>query len=401
MKKSLAIILTLAMLLSVAMVGCGDNASTNSAGNKTPATSEGDKAPAASGQTSVVNPEDYTLIDVAHFDNEWTVDVDALGTFELSLSTHDPSTSMKCIFLKEWAQLVKEATCGGVNITVYDGGTIASPAEALAATEMGTCDMAWIIASTYADVLPVEGMFYLPGLNLENIPRDTMIMWDLYEKYPAFEADFTKSNLKLIHMYTTGTTGVFGPEVRCLDDLKGLNIRTLGGYASDIITKLGASPISMGPGDMYDSLSKGVIDGYTIEWSGVNTYRLYEVSDYYNMDNIYTSPMALIMNLDSYDQLPDEYKEILDYYSGREMSLQMAYLWHEDNLNCQETYSEESQIIHYEDYDKIIEIMQEYSLGKAAEISTDEFDAVAFYNDILDLVEKYDSEGWTYYRYNN
>lgn len=397
MKKTrLTMLLALTMLIALCLAACG--------GEKAP---EKTAAPTGNAQTekngdaaqaNAINPDEYELIDVAHFDRTFDVDVSKLGTYTLDLSTHDPSTSMKCMFLEEWARLVREASGGGIDITVYNGGTLASPAEALAAAEMGTADMAWIIASNFADQLPATGMFYLPGLQLEYIPRDCSIMWDLYEKYPAFEQDYTRNNLKLLHMYTTGTTGVYGPEVRSLADLKGKNIRTLGGYASDMISLLGASPISMGPGDMYDALSKNVIDGYTIEWSGVKTYRVYEVTKWYNMDNLYTSPMALIMNLDSYNELPEEYREIIDYYSGREMSLQMAYLWDRENSDAMAEYSEPSQILHYSDYDKVLEVLCGYSSRMAESLKTDEFDAVAFYNDILDSVKSYDESDWSYYR---
>ena len=357
--------------------------------------------PAADGEGWTPDPADYELIDAAHFDRTWNLNSDELGSFQFDFSTHDPENSLKTNFYKEWADMVNKATDGGIEITIYANGTLASPGEVVSAVEMGTADMGWVIGSNFADVLPISTMFYLPGIGMGYNSRDVEVIWDLYDKYPQMEQEFNDNNLKPIHMYTTGVTGFNGTKsMTKLDDLKGLNIRTLGGYAADAVSALGANPISMGPGDMYDALSKNVIDGYTIEFSGVNTFKLYEVTDYYNVDPIYTSIMFCIMNMDSYNSLPDEYKEVIDYFSGREMSEQMAYLWEVDNAKVEETMTEPSQIQHFDEaeFAGVQELLLNYSKGVAEKLTTPDFDGTAFLNDILAGVEQY--KDFVYYRFN-
>lgn len=402
MRKILAFVLVVAMTLTLCLTGCGgNNSSPASAPSNSNSSTNTPSASTESGEGWTPNPADYELIDVAHFDKAWNIDSGKLGTYHLDLSTHDPATSMKAMFLEEWAKLIREATNGGVDISVYVGATLASPGDAFSAVEMGTCDMAWIIGSNFCDAIPATGMFYLPGLGLGENVKDCAIMWDMYDKYPAMQQEYVDNNLKLLHLYTTGGVAISGANITTLDDIKGKNIRTTGGYAADIVSRLGGSPISMGPGDMYDALSKGVIDSIAIEWSGIKTFRAYEVCDYYNNTNLWVTVMGLIMNLDSYNSLPAEYQEVIDYYSGREMSMQQAYLWGVENQNCREELSTPEQNIGFtdEEYAKITTICEEYSREKATEISTSDFDAVAFLEDIYASVDAYSD--YVYYRQAN
>ncbi|MCD8331885.1 MAG: TRAP transporter substrate-binding protein DctP [Oscillospiraceae bacterium] len=378
---SLSIVLCMTAAL---LTGCGGTTSSSSDGGST--------------EAYTPDPDDYELIDVSYFDQSWSLDSDELGVFNLDLTSHEPATSMKTQFLEEWCRLIQDATDGGVNITIYPGGTLASASDALTAVETGSCDMAWFLGSNFSDVLPVTCMFYLPGIGLGDNITDCDIMWDLYEEYPAFEQEYTDNNLKLIHLYTCGSISINGVKITSLEDFQGLNIRTTGGYAADLMELLGASPISMGPGDLYDSMSKGVIDGYGLEWSGIKTFSLEEVTDYYNNDPLWVTVLGVIMNLDTYNSLPTEYQEVIDYYSGRDMSLQQAYNWDIENNEAQAELSTAEQNVSFdeEDYEELMEICRTYSEEQAEALTTDDFDAVAFLNDIYEEVAAH--EDFVYYR---
>ncbi len=391
MRRHIALCAALCMTAAL-LTGCGGSAATGSTD------SGGAESGSSAASTYTPDPAEYELIDVSYFDRSWSMDSDELGVFNHDLTTHDLASSMKTQFLEEWCRLVQEATDGGVNITIYPGGTMASASEALTAVETGSCDMAWFLGSNFSDILPVTCMFYLPGLGLGNNITDCDIMWDLYDKYPAIEQEYTDNNLKLIHLYTCGSISINGVKVTSLEDFRGKNIRTTGGYAADLMELLGASPISMGPGDLYDSMSKGVLDGYGLEWSGIKTFNLNEVTDYYNNDPLWVTILGAIMNLDTYNSLPAEYQEVIDYYSGRDMSLQQAYNWDIENRESQESLSTPEQNVSFDetDYAELMEICRNYSEEQAEALTSANFDAVAFLNDIYAEVEAH--EDFVYYR---
>ena len=83
-----------------------------------------------------------------------------------------------------------------------------------------------------------------------------------------------------------GNTGVqmggwFNKEIESTDDLKGLKMR-IPGLGGDVMAKVGASPVSLPGGQIYENLVSGAIDA--TEWVGpYNDYfmKFYEAAKYY------------------------------------------------------------------------------------------------------------------------
>jgi TRAP-type mannitol/chloroaromatic compound transport system substrate-binding protein len=89
--------------------------------------------------------------------------------------------------------------------------------------------------------------------------------------------------LKCLVAGSTGTQmgGWFNKEIETADDLKGLKMR-IPGLGGDVMAKLGASPVSLPGGQIYENLVSGAIDA--TEWVGpYNDYflKFYEAAKYY------------------------------------------------------------------------------------------------------------------------
>src|SRR5699024_2548664 len=90
---------------------------------------------------------------------------------------------------------------------------------------------------------------------------------------------------------------------------------------SSDLTALGATPVSMPPAQMTESISKGVIDGALAAWEVVPPTKLDEVTKYHSSleagkPAIGYTVLTVLMNQKKYDSLPDDLKEILDRKSG-------------------------------------------------------------------------------------
>jgi len=84
--------------------------------------------------------------------------------------------------------------------------------------------------------------------------------------------------------------------VQSLSDLKGLKLRSPAGASTDMVTAWGGTPILMGPGDMYQSIEKGVIEGCVFEYSGIGSFKLNEVLKNYTEMPIFVGPFMVLMN---------------------------------------------------------------------------------------------------------
>ena len=100
-------------------------------------------------------------------------------------------------------------------------------------------------------------------------------------------------------------------ELNAPADFVGLQFRAPAGSATEVTKILGANPILMGPGDVYESIEKNVLDGYVFEPSGVKSFNLQEVTKYYLDVPLYCGIFYVVMNLDKWNSLPVEYQDII------------------------------------------------------------------------------------------
>jgi TRAP-type mannitol/chloroaromatic compound transport system substrate-binding protein len=107
--------------------------------------------------------------------------------------------------------------------------------------------------------------------------------------------------------------GWFRNEVKTAADLSGLKMR-IGGFAGEILTRLGVVPQQIAGGDIYPSLEKGTIDA--AEWVGPyddEKLGFYKVAKYYYYPGWWEGGPALVLfvNKDVWNGLPKNYQNIL------------------------------------------------------------------------------------------
>lgn len=82
--------------------------------------------------------------------------------------------------------------------------------------------------------------------------------------------------------------------------------------------KLGITPVTVAGGELYESLQRGVIDAaeYSTPYADY-TFHLEEVTDYWVAPAWYQSAgcNGVMINLDAWNELPDNYKEIIEMAS--------------------------------------------------------------------------------------
>jgi len=111
--------------------------------------------------------------------------------------------------------------------------------------------------------------------------------WNAWIKFKGGQALWDEISgefgLKAITCGGTGTQmgGWFNKEIESADDFKGLKMR-IPGLGGDVMAKLGASPVSLPGGQIFENLISGAIDA--TEWVGpYNDYfmKFYEAAKYY------------------------------------------------------------------------------------------------------------------------
>lgn len=244
--------------------------------------------------------------------------------YELTLSMHDAKTTASAIYIQSWIDKVAEVTDNHVKITLYDGATLSAAADIGDNVKGGSVDIGWLYTSYYAGQFPLSDVINLPMQGFGDPVVSTKVLWDLHDKYPEVEEEW--SDFKLLMLY--GNPGmIFGTAdkpIQSVADLQGMAIRCPSGAITDVLIAWGASPVTMAPPDLYEAIEKKNVNGYIFEPSGICNFSLETVTKYYTDMVMYNGPFALIMNKDRWDSLPEEYKTAIEGISGKEASLGAA-----------------------------------------------------------------------------
>ena len=367
-RKILATALSAAMLFTVALTGCGGGNSSNG-GQQTPA----DNGGASTGDG----------------------DFSSYDTYNFNLSMHDPVTTPVVVYYQEWADSIKEATEGHVNITIYGSGTLASSTDCLDMVKGGGVDIGWVYTALYAGTFPLLEGFSLPMIGTESPLQMTEAMWDVYDATPELENEL--GGMKVLNLYANPINLMMtkGVTISSLADLKGLTLRCPSGPMTEVLSKWGANPITMGPGDMYEALEKNNIAGCVFEPSGVTNFSLQEeLTNYTNM-NLFDAAFLLVMNEDSWNSLPAEFQQIIDDSCGVKGSLEACTAFNSDAIDSMQVMKDAGiTAVDVSDEDRAAfqAIADEYNNSWGDSVTTGDFDGNAYLQSIKDAMAAHAGE---------
>jgi TRAP-type mannitol/chloroaromatic compound transport system substrate-binding protein len=127
---------------------------------------------------------------------------------------------------------------------------------------------------------------------------------------------FAGYNMVSIPAGNTGAQmgGWFRKEIKTVQDLNGLKMR-IGGFAGNVLQKLGAVPQQIAGGDIYPALEKGTIDA--AEWIGPyddEKLGFQRVAPYYYYPGWWEGALNLSFYVGKakWEELPQQYKDALE-----------------------------------------------------------------------------------------
>ncbi len=247
----------------------------------------------------------------------------AADTFNFKFAHIFPGPAKQSLLCEAFVQELEERTGGRIKTQYLGGGSLLKPPGMYKGIEMGVADMGFAHVEYTPGRFPVTEVCDLP-LGYPSGWVSNMVVNDFYNKFNPKEWD----KVKVLWMHaSTPNVMITTKPIKTIEDFKGLIIRGPG-RVGDTVKALGASPAPMSIMEVYDGLSKGVIQGVNTPFETLKTFRFAEVAKYvtssWQVGNVYT--FYVIMNKRSYDKLPPDLKEILDELSG-EYKEKFALMW--------------------------------------------------------------------------
>jgi TRAP-type C4-dicarboxylate transport system substrate-binding protein len=225
-------------------------------------------------------------------------------TVTLSFAHMFPSSHyMATEVYKQWVEEVEKATKGNVKINVFPVNTLLKSAEMYDGVVAGTADIGSSSMGYTRGRFPVMEGFELPGIYFGSAAATVAGAWEGYKKFQPKELMDTK----LMWLYSAGPGCLYTKKkVASLAELKGMRIRATGNTAKSI-KALGAVPVAMPMPDVYEALSKGVVEGQIAPPEVLKGWKQAEVTSFITvLPPVYNSIMWTAMNLKKWNSLPKD-----------------------------------------------------------------------------------------------
>ncbi len=249
---------------------------------------------------------------------------EAATTLKLS-SYLPPQHGINTDFIASWTDQVTECTGGEVTFDVYPGGTpLGNVAKQQEQVLAGVVDLAVGLNGIPRGRFPRTSIVDLPFLT-RDAGAASQMLWELYPEYLAPE--YQGLEVLALFAHNGGLIHTTDRKVETMEDMQGLRIRTPSPAISDMLTALGATPQGLPPGEVYEALQKGTLDGTVFPWDPVASFGLNEVLEYHLDAGAYTVPFFFVMNERKYDALPENVRACIDEASGDALVAKFGDWW--------------------------------------------------------------------------
>jgi TRAP-type mannitol/chloroaromatic compound transport system substrate-binding protein len=232
------------------------------------------------------------------------------------------------------AERISTLSGGRLQITVHAAGELVPALEVLDAVGGSVAEMGHTAAFYWQGKQPAAAYYTTVPFGLTPMEHVAWVdagggqaLWD--ELYAPFG----------VKPFMGGNTGVcmggwFRRELKGLDDLKGLKIRSLG-LGGEVFRRLGATPQTTPPGEILTSLQSGVLDAAEFVGPGTDiALGLYRVAaNYYGPGfNKPNGTGECIVNLKAWGALDADMKAIIAHACAAEASFALSEM---DRLNAE------------------------------------------------------------------
>ena len=237
-----------------------------------------------------------------------------------------PITTKQSILLDEWCKELEKKTAGKVKVNYYPGGTLVPAAQSYDAVTKGISDVGSHVLGYTPGRFPLTEVIDLPhGYPNNTVP--TYLENAFYAKFKPKE--FEQVKVLWFHSQGPGMIHTKSVPITKLEDLKGLKMRTYGSNAK-LMALLGGVPVAMPMPDVYDALSRGVVDGLMSSYEALEGFRTGEQIKYTteNFGTSYTACFVVAMNKDKWNSLPPDVQKVVDEMS-KEYIDKYAAMWDE------------------------------------------------------------------------
>jgi TRAP-type C4-dicarboxylate transport system substrate-binding protein len=219
------------------------------------------------------------------------------------------TNNLTCQF---WMDEVTKRTNGRVQFKTYYSGTLLGGAESLPGCGRGMCDLTLCPDSYTADRHPLSMVQTLLFMT-DRMDSYLRACYRLFTTEPLLIEEFERNKVHfLVEIPVSSNILGANEKIASIAQLKNKRVRAMA-MTAEALEALGATPVGLSLGEVYDGLDKGVIDAYSLtDFTLASMFRLYEVAPYMIDTGMgQFGGMFFVMNEKKWNSLPKDIQEIM------------------------------------------------------------------------------------------
>lgn len=215
--------------------------------------------------------------------------------------------------VKPFVDAVNADGAGLIHIEVFFSGAISGDvARQPQLVSDGTADLALVVPGRTPERFHDTSVMELPGL-FRNAEEASGI-------YAQFASNGTLSGYEEFHVvgaFVTGNENIHTRKpVTSIANLKDFTIRVDNLIEADVLQRLGVVPVMLSINQTTEAISAGTIDGATVPPSMLFEFGIGRVTTHHFMIGVGRVPVALLMNRNKFENLPEQAQSIIGKYGG-------------------------------------------------------------------------------------
>ena len=212
------------------------------------------------------------------------------------------------INVRQFAEDLKKATAGQLEINVHSNGSLIKHPDMLRAVSTGQVNIAEFLLGQFGNEEPV--------FNADNVPflaAGYDNAWKLYQaQKTTLEKKLEGRGLRLLFSVAWPGQGIYAKNaLKSVDDLKGIKFRTYSPLTARLAELLGASPTVIQVPEVPQAFATGTISAMITSSATGSSTKAWEFVKNYYMTNAMHPKNVVVVNERSFQRLPEAQKTAL------------------------------------------------------------------------------------------
>ena len=220
--------------------------------------------------------------------------------------------------MAERLKLLEELGGGRIQTNVYWAGSLVPIPDVPKALQSGGMTFGNLPTPNYPDILPLTcRILQLPFMGLQDPMDSQEIYMQLLDEFPEIMEEMARFNILPLSVATLGMYDLHFndkvKEIRLPGDLDGRKMVPFNLTFLPIFEANNAAGSYIPPGQMYENLEKGMVDGYINNWAFARKFGLTDLVEQHMQFGDYGAFHEfnlLVINLDYYNSLPADIQKI-------------------------------------------------------------------------------------------